>query len=380
MNFYTLFHGQLTHGEQQMSDDKPRRKMAVILASDMVGFSKAIGEDEAGTLKKLKESRAHIDKAIAAHYGRIFNTAGDSVIAEFSSPVDAVTAAIEFQKLLKQRNAVNQVENQAHFRVGINLGDVIIQGNDLMGEGINIAARLESIGIPGGICISHSVHAEVRKRFDSVAFYARGPQMLKNIEDPIDVFDISIDKSPIKYEAPKPTDSRTPTSPPQGPAAAPEVTKEMKGLMLQALQGDLGASYQLGYIYENGEGVAVNETEAIRWYTKAATNGSPESQFNLAMMMEQGRGCPVNLRKAFYWYEKAANQGDIEAQFNLGVCLTSGKGCDVDIVQAHMWFSLAARKGDSDSISNRDILLKRLKPEQVVQSKQLVTDWMNHNA
>jgi TPR repeat protein len=98
------------------------------------------------------------------------------------------------------------------------------------------------------------------------------------------------------------------------------------------------------------------------------------------MMMEQGRGCPVNLRKAFYWYEKAAHQGDIEAQFNLGVCLTSGKGCDVDIVQAHMWFSLAARKGDSDSISNRDILLKRLKPEQVVQSKQLVTDWMNHNA
>ena len=90
-----------------MSDDKPRRKMAVILASDMVGFSKAMGEDEAGTLKKLKESRAHIDKAIAAHYGRIFNTAGDSVIAEFSSPVDAVTAAIEFQKLLKQRNALD---------------------------------------------------------------------------------------------------------------------------------------------------------------------------------------------------------------------------------------------------------------------------------
>ena len=361
-----------------MSDDKPRRKMAVILASDMVGFSKAMGEDEAGTLKKLKESRAHMDKAIASHYGRIFNTAGDSVIAEFSSPVDAVTAAIEFQKLLKQRNSIHRVENQAHFRVGIHLGDVIVQGNDLMGEGINIAARLESIGIPGGICISNSVHTEVRKRFDGVAFYARGPQSLKNIEDPVDVFDISIDKSPIKYETPKPADPRAPTNPPQASAAAPEVTKEMKGLMLQALQGDLDACYQLGYIYENGEGVAVNETEAIRWYTKAATNGSPESQFNLAMMIEQGRGCPVNLRKAFYWYEKAANQGDIEAQFNLGVCLTSGKGCDVDIVQAHMWFSLAARKGDSDSISNRDILLKRLKPEQVVQSKQLVSDWMNH--
>ena len=97
------------------------------------------------------------------------------------------------------------------------------------------------------------------------------------------------------------------------------------------------------------------------------------------MMMEQGRGCPVNLRKAFYWYEKAANQGDIEAQFNLGVYLTSGKGCDVDIVQAHMWFTLAARKGDSDSISNRDILVKRLNPEQVKQSKQLAMDWIaNH--
>ena len=92
--------------------------------------------------------------------------------------------------------------------------------------------------------------------------------------------------------------------------------------------------------------------------------------------MEQGRGCPVNLRKAFYWYEKAANQGDIEAQFNLGVCLTAGKGCDVDIVQAHMWFSLAARKGDADSISNRDILAKRLKPEQITESKKMVSDWI----
>ena len=362
-----------------MSDDKPRRKMAVILASDMVGFSKAMGMDETGTLKKLKESRAFIDKSIASHYGRIFNTAGDSVIAEFSSPVDAVTAAIEFQKLLKQRNSVNKLENQAHFRVGINLGDVAIQGDNLMGEGINIAARLESIGIPDGICISNSVYAEVRKRFDSVSFYARGPQSLKNIEEPVEVFDISIDKSPIQYEAIKPPDSRVehsaqPTSP-----ATPEVTKEMRGLMMQALQGDMDSCYQLGYIYEHGEGVAINESEAIRWYTKAATDGSPESQFNLAMMMEQGRGCPVNLRKAFYWYEKAANQGDIEAQFNLGVYLTSGKGCDVDIVQAHMWFTLAARKGDSDSISNRDILVKRLNPEQVKQSKQLAMDWIaNH--
>lgn len=359
-----------------MSDDKPRRKMAVILASDMVGFSKAMGENEARTLKKLKESRSLIDKTIASHYGRIFNTAGDSVIAEFSSPVDAVTAAIEFQKLLKQRNAIQSVENQAHFRVGINLGDVIIQGHDLMGEGINIASRLESIGIPGGICISQNVYSEVRKKFDSVGFYARGPQSLKNIEDPVEVFDISIDKSPIKYEAPKPTDSGSPQSTPSSSSATPEITKEMRGLMLMALQGDLNACYQLGYIYENGEGVATNEPEAIRWYTKAATNGSPESQFNLAMMMEQGRGCSVNLRKAFYWYEQAANQGDIEAQFNLGVCFTSGKGCDVDIVKAHMWFTLAARKGDPDSISNRDILFKRLKPEQVQLSKQMVSDWM----
>ena len=361
-----------------MSDQKPRRKMAVILASDMVGFSKAMGDDETGTLKKLKESRALMDKAIATHYGRIFNTSGDSVIAEFSSPVDAVTAAIEFQKLLKQRNSINRVENQAHFRVGITLGDVIVQGNDLMGEGINIAARLESIGIPGGICISNNVHSEVRKRFDSVGFFSRGLQSLKNIEDPVEVFDISIDKSPIKYEAPKPSPSSTSPSAPQDSSAAPEVTKEIKGLMMQSLQGDLAACYQLGYIYENGEGVAVNETEAIRWYTKAATNGSPESQFNLAMMMEQGRGCPVNLRKAFYWYEKAANQGDIEAQFNLGVCLTAGKGCDVDIVQAHMWFSLAARKGDADSISNRDILAKRLKPEQITESKKMVSDWIGY--
>lgn len=168
-----------------------RRKLAAILAADAVGYSKKMGESEERTLRNLKICRAITDESIVNHHGRIFHTAGDSVIAEFASPVDAVVAAVEFQTILKDRNAVCDVDDQMEFRVGLNLGDVIVEGENLYGEGINIAARLESIASPGGICVAQNVFVEVRKKLNGIGFSTRGLQTLKNINDPVEVFDIS---------------------------------------------------------------------------------------------------------------------------------------------------------------------------------------------
>lgn len=178
-----------------------RRKLAAILAADVVGYSKKMGANEERTLRNLKLCRAITDAAIAKNHGRIFHTAGDSVIAEFASPVDALVAAVEFQKLLRYRNASCDPIDQLEFRVGLNLGDVIIEEDNLYGEGINIAARIESIARPGGICVAKSVFSEVRKKLVGLEFISRGNQSLKNIDEPIEVFDVS--DEPLPNSAPE---------------------------------------------------------------------------------------------------------------------------------------------------------------------------------
>ena len=180
-----------------------RRKLAAILAADVVGYSKKMGAHEERTLRNLKLCRAITDASIAKNHGRIFHTAGDSVIAEFASPVDALVAAVEFQKLLRDRNASCDPIDQLEFRVGLNLGDVIIEEDNLYGEGINIAARIESIARPGGICVAKSVFSEVRKKLVGLEFISRGSQSLKNIDEPIEVFDVNDD--PLPNSAPEPS-------------------------------------------------------------------------------------------------------------------------------------------------------------------------------
>ena len=172
-----------------MSDNKPRRKLAAILAADVVGFSKKMGENENRTLKNLKACRTITDESIEANHGRVFGSAGDSVIAEFASPVDAIVAAVEFQRNLRDRNLEIPLEDQMELRVGLNLGDVIIEGDNLYGDGVNIAARLEPLAEPGGICVSGKFHEEVRRKLD-LSFVSTGPQEMKNIEDPVHTFNV----------------------------------------------------------------------------------------------------------------------------------------------------------------------------------------------
>ena len=174
-----------------MSDSKPRRKLAAILAADVVGFSKMMGENEDRTLKNLKACRSLTDESIISNHGRIFGSAGDSIIAEFASPVDAVIAATEFQRNLSLRNDGVTEENKMMFRVGLNLGDVIVEGDNLYGDGVNVASRLEALAEPGGISLSGKFHDEVSRKLD-MSFVSTGEQEMKNIQNPIPTFKIEI--------------------------------------------------------------------------------------------------------------------------------------------------------------------------------------------
>ena len=169
------------------------RKLAAILAADVVGYSRLVGADEDGTVARIRALRSElIDPAIASNRGRIVKTTGDGILIEFASVVDAVRCAIEVQKSMAQRNAKLGEDRRIDFRVGIHLGDVIVQADgDLMGDGVNIAARLERIAKPGAICLSEQAYWQVKSRLD-LAVSDLGPTELKNIAEPVRVYSLQV--------------------------------------------------------------------------------------------------------------------------------------------------------------------------------------------
>jgi class 3 adenylate cyclase len=172
-----------------MDDAEIVRRLTTILAADVVGYSRLMAADEEATLSRLKAYRTVIDGLIARHEGRIFNTAGDAVFAEFASAVEAVRCAVSIQEDLAARNTQLREEQQMWFRIGINVGDVMIDGQDLFGDGVNIAARLEGLAEKGGICISGGTFEQVKNKL-SLAFKDIGPQSVKNIPDAISAYRI----------------------------------------------------------------------------------------------------------------------------------------------------------------------------------------------
>ena len=161
-----------------------KRKLATILSADVAGYSRLMEADEEGTLRLLAAHRAIIDAVIDLHDGRVVNTAGDSVLAEFTSLVQAVRAAIEIQDALRTRNEALPESRRMLFRIGVNIGDVMLKGDDLLGDGVNIAARLQTLAEPGGLCISGSVFDQIEGKL-SLRFQDIGEQALKNIARPI---------------------------------------------------------------------------------------------------------------------------------------------------------------------------------------------------
>lgn len=172
------------------------RKLAAILAADVVGYSRLMEGDEAGTLERLKQIRREvIDPAIKAKGGRIIKVVGDSMLAEFPSAVDAVASTVSIQEAVAARNLADADQPVLEFRVGINLGDVIVDGDDLYGDGVNLAARLETLAEPGGLCVSDTVRQHIASKID-IHLEDAGEQKLKNIERPIRVWRWSADRGP----------------------------------------------------------------------------------------------------------------------------------------------------------------------------------------
>ncbi len=171
------------------------RKIAAILVADVAGYSRLAGADEDRTLSRLRGLRSDlIDPAIAAHHGRVFKRTGDGSLIEFRSVVDAVRCAIEVQNGLIERNAGVPAERRIEFRVGVHLGDVVEESDgDLMGDGVNIAARLEGVCAPGAICLSEDAYRQVKGRLD-LAVRDLGPVQLKNIAEPIRVYSLEVGK------------------------------------------------------------------------------------------------------------------------------------------------------------------------------------------
>ena len=183
------------------------RRLTAILAADVVGYSRLMGADEAGTLAALTTVKTDlIDGKMAEHQGRIVKVAGDGILAEFPSVVSAVACAADIQRELSRRNADVPTDHRIEFRIGVNVGDVMVEGEDIYGDGVNVAVRLESIAPRGGITVSQSVRDHVGNRL-ALTFEDRGEQSLKNIEKPIRVYDVLLEK-PITSGATKRKEDR----------------------------------------------------------------------------------------------------------------------------------------------------------------------------
>jgi adenylate cyclase len=184
------------------------RKLTTIMCADVSGYSRLMEEDEAATLATLKLYREAMTGLMERHRGRLVSTAGDSLLVEFSSVVEAVQCAVEIQRELASRNRSVPDARRMDFRIGINLGDVMVEAGDLYGEGVNIAARLESLAEPGGICISRTVYDQVRNKL-TLGYDFVGEQSVKNMSEPVPVFRVQLDGA-AKRDRPEPARSPAP--------------------------------------------------------------------------------------------------------------------------------------------------------------------------
>src|SRR5271155_5351426 len=166
------------------------RKLATILSADVAEFSRLMGEDEEQTLRTFRGHKQVFESLVVLHRGRVFNTAGDAILAEFTSAVEAVRCATDIQTALRTLNDKLPPSRQVRFRIGINLGDVMVQDQDLLGDGVNVAARLQTAAQPGGICLSGSVYDQIRNKL-SLSFQSLGEKSYKNIQQPVRTFSIT---------------------------------------------------------------------------------------------------------------------------------------------------------------------------------------------
>src|ERR1700724_3551246 len=203
-------------GSAALATERVERKLAAILAADVAGYSRLMGTDEEGTLARLKALRRELaDPKIKEHRGRIVKTTGDGLLLEFASVVDAVRCAVEVQREMAERNASVPPDRRIEFRMGINLGDIIKDGRDIHGDGVNVAARLEALAEPGGIRVSRVVRDQVRDKL-AFAFEDAGEQRVKNIARPLRVYHVR----PGQVAEEEMSAAQSPLAPPDKPSLA----------------------------------------------------------------------------------------------------------------------------------------------------------------
>ena len=180
----------VTNEADQLPAAMLERKLVTILSADVAEYSRLMAEDEEQTLRIFREHSQTFQVLVEEHHGRIFNTAGDAILAEFTSPVEAVRCATDIQAALRTRNDQLPPSRQVKFRIGVNLGDVMVHNSDLLGDGVNVAARLQGAAAPGGVCISGSVYDQIRNKL-SLGFESLGEQRFKNIPQPVRTFSLA---------------------------------------------------------------------------------------------------------------------------------------------------------------------------------------------
>jgi adenylate cyclase len=238
--------------------ERVERKLAAILAADVVGYSRLMGLNEEGTLARLKAHRAElIDPGIAEHNGRIVNVAGDGLLVEFASVVDAAICAVELQRRMGERNADIPADQRIEFRIGLNLGDVMVDGGDLFGDGVNIAARLEGLAEPGGICVSQAVIDQIRGKV-ALDLEDRGMRALKNIVEPVHVYRVRAD------------DGRPAALPSVEPARALPDKPSIAVLPFQNLSDDPVQEYVADGMVED----IITALSKLRWFFVIARNST----------------------------------------------------------------------------------------------------------
>src|SRR5215203_2960150 len=236
------------------------RKLAAIFAADVAGYSRLMGQDEVGTLRRLSTHREIMDRLIAEHRGRIANTAGDSVLAEFPSVVDAVQCAVQVQEALAEANEGVPEERRMSFRIGVHVGDVMIRGADLLGDGVNVTARLQALADPGGICLSGEAHQYAR-RVMPLAYEDLGHQTVRNIEEPIRAYAVrSVGRERIDPSSPK-------------PAAEKPVVLERPSIAVLPFT-NMSADPEQEYFADGVVDDIISALSRVRWFFVIARNSS----------------------------------------------------------------------------------------------------------
>jgi TolB-like protein/class 3 adenylate cyclase/Flp pilus assembly protein TadD len=242
--------------------ERAERRLAAILAADVAGYSRLMGGDEEGTFERLKEHRRElVDPKIAEHHGRIVKTTGDGLLVEFASVVDAVRCAVDVQREMANRNIGVPADRCIKFRIGINVGDIIIDEGDIFGDGVNVAARLEALAEPGGICVSRVVRDQVRDKLD-FAFEDMGEQQVKNITRPVRAHRILLGEGPSLSEPP--------TGAPATPALALSDKPSIAVLPFQNMSGDPEQEYFVDGIVED----IITGLSRMKWLFVIARNSS----------------------------------------------------------------------------------------------------------